>query len=129
MAEAFDKSFNTVEELEISQIGELASVPNLDNVTTCSCCGNCIRERGRSFCLCKTLNQYCSSACHAGNSSPLNNLRPQESDSDDSSSSVSFFIYIYTMIDVFHYDFVYNCIIRSMCVNSRSEKIVYFFSI
>ena len=42
MAEALDESFNTVEELEISQIDELASVLNFDNLATCSCHGNCI---------------------------------------------------------------------------------------
>ena len=45
MAEALDESFNAVEELEISQIEELASVPNFDNLATISCRGNCIRER------------------------------------------------------------------------------------
>ena len=127
MAEAFDESSNTVEELEISQIEELASVPNFDNVTTCFCRRNCIREIGRNFSQCKSLNQYCSSVCHGGNSLCLNNCRSQERDSDDSSSSVSFFIYIYTIIDVFHCDFVYNCILCLMCVNLRSEKIAYFF--
>ena len=57
MAKAFDESFNTVEELEISQIGEHASVPNFDNVTTCSCRGNCIWERGRNFCPCKSCSE------------------------------------------------------------------------
>ena len=34
MAKAFYESFNTVEELEIRRIEELASVPNFDKVTT-----------------------------------------------------------------------------------------------
>ena len=93
MAEALDESFNTVEELEISQIEELASVPNFDNLATCSCHGNCIRERGRNFCPCKSLNQHCSSLCHVGNHMCLNNRRAEESNSDNSSSSVSFVIY------------------------------------
>ena len=109
MAEALDESFNTVEELEISQIEELASAPNFDNFATCSCRGNCIQERGRNFCPCKSLNQYCLSVCHVGNHMCLNNRRAQESNSDDSSSSMSFVIYIYTII-VVHLDFVYNII-------------------
>ena len=36
MAEAFDESFNTFEELEISEMEEPASFPNFDNVTTFS---------------------------------------------------------------------------------------------
>ena len=53
--------------------------------------------------------------CSSGNSLCLNNRRAQESDSDDFSSSLSFFIYIYAIIDIFHCDFVHNCL---MCVNS-----------
>ena len=66
MADAFDESFDIVEELEISEMEEPASVPNFDNVTTFSCRVNCIRERTRNVCPCKSLNQYCSSVCHAG---------------------------------------------------------------
>ena len=93
MAQALDWSFNAVKDLEISQIEELAYVTNFDNVTlitTCSFIGNCMRERGRNFCPCKSLNQYCSSE----NSLCLNNRRAQESFSDDSSSSLSF-LYLY----------------------------------
>ena len=52
MAEALDRSFS-LEELEINEIEERASVPNFENLTTCSCRSNCIRERGRNFCPCK----------------------------------------------------------------------------
>jgi hypothetical protein len=88
MAEALDESF-ILEELDISQIENIASIPNIDNIAICSCRGNCIRERGRNFCPCKSINQYCSSACHEGNSLCLNNRRAQESDSDDSTVSFS----------------------------------------
>ena len=70
MAGALDESFSRLEELEINQIEELASVANLENLTTCSCRGNCLRESGRNFCPCRSLNHYCSSTCHDGNSSP-----------------------------------------------------------
>lgn len=82
MAEALNESL-TLEELEISEIEERASIPN------CSCRSNCIRERGRNFCPCKSQGQYCSNVCHDGNSLCLNNRRAVESNSDD--SSVSFF--------------------------------------
>ena len=44
MADSFDRSFS-LEELEINEIEERASVPNFENLTTCSCRSNCIRER------------------------------------------------------------------------------------
>ena len=44
MANSLDWSFS-LEELEINEIEERASVPNFENVTTCSCRSNCIRER------------------------------------------------------------------------------------
>ena len=49
MAEALDRIFS-LEELEINEIEERASVPNFENLTTCSCRSNCILERGRNFC-------------------------------------------------------------------------------
>ena len=88
MAEALDRSFS-LEELEINEIEERASVPTFENLTTCSCRSNCIRERGRNFCPGRSQGQYCSSVCHDGNSLCLNNRRALESNSDD--SSVSFF--------------------------------------
>ena len=36
MAEGLDRSFS-LEELEINEIEERASVPNFENLTTCSC--------------------------------------------------------------------------------------------
>ena len=88
MAEAWDETLNsTLEDLEIDQMEQLASDSYFDNNTTCSCRGNCLRERGRKF-----VSNYCSSVCHNGNSDMcLNNRRVQESDSDD--SSVSVFVY------------------------------------
>ena len=29
-----------------------------------ACKGNCLRENGRNACVCKSINYYCSSACH-----------------------------------------------------------------
>ena len=91
MAEGLDRSFS-LEELEINEIEERASVPNFDNLTTCLCRSNCIRERGRNFCPCRSQGQYCSSVCHDGNSLCLNNRRALESNSDD--SSVSFLLFL-----------------------------------
>ena len=93
MAEALDETLNsTLEDIEIDQMEQLASDSYFDNNTTCSCRGNCLRERGRNFCPCWSLSNYCSSVCHNGNSDRcLNNRRVQESDSDD--SSVSVFVY------------------------------------
>ena len=79
----------TLEELEISEIEEHASIPNFDTLTTCSCRINCIWDRGRNFCPCKSQGQYCSSVCHDGNSLCPNNRRAVESNSDY--SLVSFF--------------------------------------
>ena len=90
MAGALDESFSRLEEPEINQIEELASVANLENLTTCSCRGNCLRESGRNFCPCRSLNHYCSSTCHDGNSSLcLNNRRAQESNSDDTGTDTT----------------------------------------
>ena len=51
MAEALDEALNsTLEDLEIDQMEQLASDSYFDNNTTCSCRGNCLRERGRNFC-------------------------------------------------------------------------------
>ena len=65
MAGALDESFSTLEELEINQIEELASVANLENLTTCSCRAKCLRESGRNFSPCRSLNNYSSNACGA----------------------------------------------------------------
>ena len=76
MADSLDWSFS-LEELEINEIEERASVPNFENLTTCSCRSNCIRER---------------SVCHDGNSLCLNNRKALKSNSDD--SSVSFLLFL-----------------------------------
>ena len=80
-----EESF-TLEEFETSQIDELATLPNVDQTTTCKCRGHCLREKGRNVCLCKSINKYCSTSCHDGGefSSCMNNRRVHESDSDES---------------------------------------------
>lgn len=81
----------SLEDLEISQIEELESA-NIENLTTCSCRGNCLREKGRKYCPCKSNNHYCTTACHGDYSELcLNHRRAQESNSDD--TTVSVFIY------------------------------------
>lgn len=85
MADALEQSF-TLEDLEISELEQVADLPNLDCITTCSCRGHCYRESGRNFCPCKSLNNFCSIACHGENfGACLNNRRAQESDSESSS--------------------------------------------
>ena len=91
MAAALDRRF-PLEELEINEIAECASVPTFENLTNCSCRSNCTRERGRNFCPCRSQGQYCSSVCHNGNSPCLNNRRVLETNSDDSSVSSLLFM-------------------------------------
>ena len=77
MADALEESFS-LEDLEISQIEELARLPNVDNITTCQCRRRycCLRENGRNFCPCKSMDKYCSNACHGGDLlSCMNNSR------------------------------------------------------
>ena len=97
MADALDSSFNTLEELEISQIEELATLPNVDNFTSCKCRGRycCLREKGRNFCPCKSMNKYCSSACQCHEEyfgGCLNSRNLLESDSDESDGGTVSFI-------------------------------------
>ena len=83
MAESFEGSFS-LDDFEASAIESAAAVPNLDNITTCSCRGYCLREKGRNYCPCKSINNFCSSACHEGDFELcMNNRRVQDTDSDD----------------------------------------------
>lgn len=66
-----DESF-TLDEIECDEIEQAAEIPNVDNITVCSCKGMCLRERGRNACPCKTVSQFCSSACHPGRSLCMN---------------------------------------------------------
>ena len=90
MAEGLDRSFS-LEELEINEIEERASVPNFENLTTCSCRSNCIRERSMHKLLpmqkSRPILCKCLPYCHDGNSLCLNNRRALENNSDDSSVS------------------------------------------
>lgn len=78
-----DESF-TLEEFEQSEMEHVALIPNLDNVTVCSCKGVCLWDTGRNACPCKTINQYCSPACHGDNGKCMNNRTTLESDSSES---------------------------------------------
>ena len=83
MAESLEGSFS-VHEFENSLIENAAAVPNVDNVTTCSCRGYCLRDKGRNYCPCKSLNTFCSSVCHGDDFGLcMNNRRVEESDSDE----------------------------------------------
>ncbi len=76
MAEALEEPF-ALEELEISQIEECASVSNFDNINYDLFLSGLLFARKRQKLLsCKSLNQYYSSVCHNGNSYIcLNNRR------------------------------------------------------
>ena len=92
MAEALEESFS-LEEFERNELENAAAVPNLDNMTTCSCRGLCLRERGRNFCPCKSMGSFCSNACHGDDfGTCMNNRRVQESDSDQ---TVSLYLHCY----------------------------------
>lgn len=83
MAEAPEESFS-LDEFETSVIENVAAVPNVDNITTCSCRGYCLRDKERNFCPCKSINSFCSSSCHGGDHGCcMNNRRVQENDSDE----------------------------------------------
>ena len=64
-SESFERSFS-LDDFEASATENVAAVPNLDNITICSCRGHCLQERGRNYCPCKSANNFCSSACHEG---------------------------------------------------------------
>ena len=99
MADALIEQSFTLKDLEISQIEYLATLPKVDNITSCSCHGHCLREKGRNFCPCKSLDQFCSSACHHDNfGACMNNQRVYGSDSDsekseDTAVSVNFHLF------------------------------------
>ncbi|CAB4019000.1 Hypothetical predicted protein [Paramuricea clavata] len=89
MAEAPEESFS-LDEFETSVIENVAAVPNVDNITTCSCRGYCLRDKGRNFCPCKSINSFCSSSCHGEDyGCCMNNRRTQENDSDETDSDFS----------------------------------------
>jgi hypothetical protein len=76
-----------------SEFEALAAFPNVQNLTTCSCRGYCLCERGRNFCPCKSVGNHCSTACRDGNtySSCMNSRRVHKSNSDDSVSLLLYF--------------------------------------
>ena len=92
MAEGLDRSFS-LEELEINEIEERASVPNFENLTTCSCRSNCIPERSMQKLLpVQKSRPILFNVCHDGNSLCLNYRSSLENKSDD--SSVSFLLFL-----------------------------------
>ena len=58
-----DESFS-LDDVERMELDETAQRPNVDANTMCSCEGLCLRGSGRNACPCKTIGQYCTSACH-----------------------------------------------------------------
>lgn len=86
MAEAIEGSF-LLEDFEASILENAEVVPNLDNITVCKCRGHCLREEGRNFCPCRSINTLCSSACQGEDvGSCMNKRQVQESDSDETVS-------------------------------------------
>lgn len=83
VAESIEGSFS-VDEFELNVLENAAAIPNVDNITTCSCRGYCLRGKGRNFCPCKSVNSFCSSVCHGDDfGCCMNNRRVQESGSED----------------------------------------------
>jgi hypothetical protein len=60
-----NESFNSFDDLDQFQLEEATQIPNKDDITVLSCRGMCLKESGRNACPCKTIGQYCTSACHA----------------------------------------------------------------
>ena len=106
-----------LDDIEQCEIENSALLPNIDEVSVCSCRGACLKERGRNACPCKSLGNYCSEACHdhsnAGNSksSCMNKRRLIEGESSSESSDDTD-----TADSIFQLDeeFVSNCIFRYM---------------
>lgn len=74
----------TLDDLEETELERAAQFPYVDNITTCSCRGMCLRERGRNACPCKTISQLCSKACHSERSACLNKNSIVGDDSSES---------------------------------------------
>ncbi|XP_028395416.1 uncharacterized protein LOC114519475 [Dendronephthya gigantea] len=86
MAGAIEGSFS-LEDFEANVLENAAAMPNRDKITVCKCRGHCLREKGRNFCPCRSINSLCSSACHGEDfGCCMNNRLVQESDSDESDS-------------------------------------------
>ena len=88
--QSFKRSFS-LGDFEASAIENVAAVPNLDNITICSC-GHCLQERGR-YCPCKSANHFCSSACHEEDFGQCMNSRRvhEDPDTDDTDHTVRSF--------------------------------------
>ena len=79
-----EETIRIQDDFETSVLESAAELLNVDNITTCDCRGHCLRKRGRNFCQCRSINSYCSSACHDDDFGYcMNNRRVQESDSEE----------------------------------------------
>ena len=84
MEKRLEESLSPDELFETSVVESAAALPNVDNLTTCTCRGHCLREKGRNFCPCRSMNNFCSTVCHGDDFGQcMNNRRVQESDSED----------------------------------------------
>lgn len=91
-----DKSFTLDEEMELEMV---AKTPNVDDNTVCSCQGLCLRGAGRNACPCKSIEQFCTTACHMQNEETMcmnlqRFLESNSSESDSQEDLVSLFIYV-----------------------------------
>ena len=100
LLEGAEESF-TLEDLEISEVEQFVALPNIDNINSGTCRGHCLREKRRNFCPCRSLNNFCSRACHGEDFGQcMNNRRVQESDSDNA-VSLLFFYFIHALCNLF----------------------------
>ena len=107
----------TLEDLEISQIDKLATLPNIDNVTICKCSSRfycCLRKSGRNVCPCKSMGKYCSSVCHGDDfETCMNRQTVQESNSDDSDVTTVSFVSLCTIAQTTNFSTVV-CLCKSL---------------
>jgi hypothetical protein len=109
MVDALEESFS-LQDLEISPIEELTRLPNVDNITTCQCCGRycCLRENGRNFCPCKSMDKYCSNVCHGSDLWPcMNNPKLEESDSEESDDTMVRFDFNLILFGLFNDQYIF----------------------
>ena len=66
MDDTQESVLSTLDEIEESELERAAELAYVDNITTCSCRGMCLQERGRNACPCRSVAQLCSTACHSG---------------------------------------------------------------
>lgn len=77
-----------LDDVDISEMEQIASVPNLDNCTTCSCSGFCLKMQGRNACPCRSVQLCCTRACHGDEMDRCMNIRRVVGETDSDVSTV-----------------------------------------